>query len=125
MTNFDTEQLLDDQLETEQMLELTCPGYSAATDSINRAWEALRHCFVHDPKPDTTELASLVAILQKLSASLVQLKSVEFKFREGAIKHGEYSMKKHQFDQTHQPKDDESGIPPATLREIERRLNLL
>lgn len=120
------ERLRGARRRAEAVLELACPGYSAAEASLGLAWEALFELFCEETRPGLPELNTLSAVIHKLVGAFTQLKTLEVKIRDAEMKEAEFQAKRRQLEQTIASATTKpEGISPETLREIERRLQLL
>lgn len=102
---------------TEQLLEATCPGYTAVDASVTVAWEKVFDYLCDNPNLDEPELTKISGIIQRLSGAFNQIKGLELKLREEERRQAER-------DAENEPRADRA-LAPETLARIERELKLL
>jgi len=103
---------------TERLLEVLCPGHTAADASVSVAWEKLFDVLCDMPPGEPAELNTLAGIIQKLSGAYNQIKGLEIKLRELEQKEAELAAKG-------QPTGKNITIDPEVLAGIEQQLGLL
>lgn len=116
-----------------RVMESICPGHRSARESMSLAWDYLFDMLKHDqanPNRDLPDINTLASIIQKLMSASSQIKTLELKVRDQQVKEEDREAHKREVVQSlnelkTQLTQPERGLTKATLREIERKLNLL
>lgn len=112
----------------DSYLEVWNPGHSAAEAALAVSWEALfdRLCTEPSGELSLSDLNTLSGVIQKLTGSQNQIKTLELKVREQQIKEEEYHERKEELKRKlRQAKEKKQGLTEEALKEIEKELSLL
>lgn len=107
---------------TERMLETLCPGHNAADASLELAWELIFDLICDQEANDLSGANTLASVIQKLMSAFSQIKNLELKVADQLAR--EEKQKREAMEELKQA-NPERGLTEETLREIERKLNLL
>lgn len=116
--------------QTDAILSTVAPGYADAETVIRAAWESIfdQLCNKDTAPTELSQLNTLAGIIQKLMSSLSQIKTLEMKLHEHAMKEQTFKQKLESAKQTGEQSSlnkEPRGLTPEALKRIEEELNLL
>lgn len=114
--------------QTDAILATVAPGYADAETVIRAAWESIfdQLCNKDTAPRDLAEFNKLAGIIQKLMSSLSQIKTLEMKLHEHAMKEQTFKQKQEISKEMNKSSNTEPrGLTPEALERIEEELNLL